>query len=736
MHSPASRGLGSQSDDLLQIFKSHQLTDLDAYVDFNIYFDSLLEADVKEAVSLLNKRLVDVYSVLGSIFAAYSWTCCPPFLEVVVPGRTLPKHRGVKHYAEDSVPCLSCRMRLGDNSEEQWLITFLLLRLTERFTDASIAIRDSDGEFLLMDAAFHIPSWLDPENSVNRVFLRQNALCLILRVKKTDGPASLRDALRLLRTASGDCRAKMSAQRCIQKRVEPYKLVYDAWLHPSHYVPDVPSSASATTLCLPHSCSAVVPLPVAVLLNQYPHLLGVALDYLPPQKDTSYCKVRELGTGNPVFTFQDATTPSIVTRLTFNRCQYARLQQLRFVLPMHFAAAKWTLPKSSKLSNKELREAAALGAKICLGLHCAYSAQPQGWDPIFSFFWSKDADRPTSDHSTPSHLDRFIQLVDTVAQLEEGEVTTRNTRHSPWQLLEPAAKDKPTRSSNDHRVTFSRVLKHVYRGIANEMTAGRLCSSDFTTELEADDVGWLQLNPDDVDALIKEKTREDRFFAYMKEASAKQLERHQPPEGAEGSDAFKRFRNLLNQTSGYAGIEQMYSVRHAAPAVSTRFQETMPAEFAELYETFEKDQDSFLSSDASITASDTDDITSSLTDDDDDDDDDDDEMLHGTAVEDCGAPKGLSSASVTMRDMMDAMDAELAQIEVEEPLSGVGKPSTASSLRPACATAAEIKKTFDENMVLAQNEEPFLDAGPATLLLKYACWGSSLLQGTIIKHYG
>ena len=31
------------------------------------------------------------------------------------------------------------------------------------------SIEDSDGEFLLIEAAYHLPKWLEPETSTNRV---------------------------------------------------------------------------------------------------------------------------------------------------------------------------------------------------------------------------------------------------------------------------------------------------------------------------------------------------------------------------------------------------------------------------------------------------------------------------------------------------------------------------------------------------------------------------------------
>jgi hypothetical protein len=57
----------------------------------------------------------------------------------------------------------------GDSVEDEWLIVYILKELTNRFQDLWIKVTDTDGEFLLIEAANALPRWLNPEIADNRV---------------------------------------------------------------------------------------------------------------------------------------------------------------------------------------------------------------------------------------------------------------------------------------------------------------------------------------------------------------------------------------------------------------------------------------------------------------------------------------------------------------------------------------------------------------------------------------
>ena len=61
------------------------------------------------------------------------------------------------------------RTNYGDSIEDEWLIVYLLRELSRQFPEAWIKVVDTDGEFLLIEAANALPRWLNPEVADNRV---------------------------------------------------------------------------------------------------------------------------------------------------------------------------------------------------------------------------------------------------------------------------------------------------------------------------------------------------------------------------------------------------------------------------------------------------------------------------------------------------------------------------------------------------------------------------------------
>ncbi|KAK8777421.1 hypothetical protein V5799_029233 [Amblyomma americanum] len=74
-------------------------------------------------------------------------------------------------------PHLEGSTYFGDNVEDEWFIVYLLFELTKEDQDLVIKVEDADGEFLLIEAAEHLPKWVNPETSENR-FCAGLLLCI------------------------------------------------------------------------------------------------------------------------------------------------------------------------------------------------------------------------------------------------------------------------------------------------------------------------------------------------------------------------------------------------------------------------------------------------------------------------------------------------------------------------------------------------------------------------------
>ena len=78
----------------------------------------------------------------------------------------------------------------GDSVADEWLIVYFLRELSKEFKDAWIRIYDTDGEFLLIEAANVLPKWLTPEVAEHRVWINTHRL-LIVPLGKEEEPAPL-----------------------------------------------------------------------------------------------------------------------------------------------------------------------------------------------------------------------------------------------------------------------------------------------------------------------------------------------------------------------------------------------------------------------------------------------------------------------------------------------------------------------------------------------------------------
>lgn len=57
----------------------------------------------------------------------------------------------------------------GENIQDEWFIVAILLELTKKFKGLVGRVVDSDGEFLLIEAANHLPKWVNPETCEGKV---------------------------------------------------------------------------------------------------------------------------------------------------------------------------------------------------------------------------------------------------------------------------------------------------------------------------------------------------------------------------------------------------------------------------------------------------------------------------------------------------------------------------------------------------------------------------------------
>jgi hypothetical protein len=82
------------------------------------------------------------------------------------------------------ITSLQGRTNYGDSIEDEWVIVYFLRELTKRHKDIWVKVMDSDGEFLLIEAAGTLPAWIEPDVADNRVSGKQSTV--VLRVLLMD----------------------------------------------------------------------------------------------------------------------------------------------------------------------------------------------------------------------------------------------------------------------------------------------------------------------------------------------------------------------------------------------------------------------------------------------------------------------------------------------------------------------------------------------------------------------
>ncbi|CAI5523625.1 unnamed protein product [Closterium sp. Naga37s-1] len=149
------------------------------------------------------------------------------------------------------------RTQYGASVEDEWVVVWLLLRISACLPFLSIRVRDGDGDFVLIEAATVLPKWVAPSCARNRLLLRQGRLHLVHpRLRRPPyRPAALHSALAAVRSADEPTEASEKIHRAVMSRLE-----------------GLPGSALAAV----HTARCRLPIRAAQALQQDPYLATLA----------------------------------------------------------------------------------------------------------------------------------------------------------------------------------------------------------------------------------------------------------------------------------------------------------------------------------------------------------------------------------------------------------------------------------------------------------------------------
>ncbi|KAG0198600.1 hypothetical protein BGX28_007971 [Mortierella sp. GBA30] len=183
-------------------------------------------------------------------------------------------------------PYLRGETRFGDSLDDEWMVVFLLREITKRIPGSIARVQDNDGEFLLIEAADYIPSWLDPDNSDNRVFIFEGNLHIVpiavtadekKRLPSTVGtrskPPKLQDAMDMV--LSSPC---MTAKADVDLACTGITTLASTKIQQAAFGPILPDSSTQHFAVRKiqeqrHYAQCLIPLDIARILKECPELV-------------------------------------------------------------------------------------------------------------------------------------------------------------------------------------------------------------------------------------------------------------------------------------------------------------------------------------------------------------------------------------------------------------------------------------------------------------------------------
>ncbi|KAG5971979.1 hypothetical protein E4U55_000981 [Claviceps digitariae] len=236
----------------------------------------------------------------------------------------------------------------GEAVEDEWLIVYMLRELTKLFPCLWVRVVDTDGEFLLIEAANTLPNWIDPEIDENRVWLHDAKLYIIpIQIDHGQnlanvGNISLRHAVDYLRQKPNALLHFPSTEQEAFYRLQKY-----------------PDFVIAST----HFSLVIVPRKLAYVLHMVPKSIAMAIEmfYL---RDVAALQHIESESSRLVFPPDDPVTMSV----QFNKVLYAQLKSQHLEPPPGWRRLISTRSENAVSASTQLHSSQLdLGMKLTIG---------------------------------------------------------------------------------------------------------------------------------------------------------------------------------------------------------------------------------------------------------------------------------------------------------------------------------------------------------------------------------
>lgn len=242
------------------------------------------------------------------------------------------------------------RTEYGDSIEDEWVSVWLLREISKKFKQAWIKLSDSDGEFLLIEAAGTLPSWLEPEIAENRVWLNDGQLKICKPV----------NASKSSKRATAEKLSLTEARQIILNN--PKQLMHSISIEEEAFyrLRNYPAQIKENM----HHAMVKLPRKVGYLLNQKPA-------YVAPAIEAFYLRdpiaLKPLNSKDASETMVFAPTDLVTLRVRFPKVAYAQLKSQEFPPPRAFREY------STKKAEENLAPRTETGIKLTCGFEMLLS---------------------------------------------------------------------------------------------------------------------------------------------------------------------------------------------------------------------------------------------------------------------------------------------------------------------------------------------------------------------------
>ena len=237
------------------------------------------------------------------------------------------------------------KIRFGDGMEDEWFVVKLLLVISAADSSLVISVFDSDGDFILIEAAEVLPHWLEPENSKNRIFIHDGKI-KIVPIEKFPNEPTLQEALKFIR------QSRVKADR---EEIEIFRVIQAKML-------EIGENQKL------HHAKVRFPLRIAQILYENEKLIGPAISSFYHREPESMGKcLLKMSRFNP----NKSGGPLVSTTIPMTRIQFAQLACQEFIFPSNEEV-------DFDLMACENFIAAELGMKITCGFEILMSSKGNG----------------------------------------------------------------------------------------------------------------------------------------------------------------------------------------------------------------------------------------------------------------------------------------------------------------------------------------------------------------------